>query len=185
MTEEHTQYLSASETAAITGLTSRTIQALCGKGSIPGAVRIGRQWCIPREWAEAHRVEDRNANYISLSAAASIARISRQGLIDKVKSGEVKGFAQPLVTRKRWWVERDAFFIWLRSWMEAHRDGKGLLPVEPLPAERELYTFENYCIDRKILTKNARLEDFLVMWDVFGDQYKNYCHEEGYEWENL
>lgn len=185
MTEERTQYISASETAAITGLTSRTIQAECGKGTIPGAVRIGRQWCIPREWAEAHRAEDYGATHIPLSAAASIARITRQGLIDKVKSGEVKGFAQPLMTRKRWWVERKAFFIWLRSWMEEHRDGKGLLPVEPMMSERELYTFEDYCVDREILTRNCSSNDLLVMWDIYGNQYKDYCRTEGYEWENL
>lgn len=185
MTEERTQYISASETAAITGLTSRTIQAECGKGTIPGAVRIGRQWCIPREWAEAHRAEDYGATHIPLSAAASIARITRQGLIDKVKSGEIKGFAQPLMTRKRWWVERKAFFIWLRSWMEEHRDGKGLLPLEHMPEEREMYTFHDFCVDRGILSADAPLQEFRVMWDMYAEKYKDYCRSEGFEAERL
>lgn len=66
--------------------------------------------------------------------------------------------------------------------MEVHRDGKGLLPIK-VQSKRELYTFEDFCVDREILTRNASSNDLLVMWDVFKDQYKDYCRAEGYEYE--
>lgn len=97
----------------ITQLSARAIRALCESGEIHGAQKVGKTWTIPREWAEARRAEDYSATHMPLSEAASRAKITRAGMIEKVKSGEIKGFAQPLLERNRWWVERDAFEAWL------------------------------------------------------------------------
>ena len=177
--------ISLKEAASITALAHTTLRKMCQRGEIQGAVKVARNWCIPRAWAEEHRAEDYTDTHIPLPNAASLARITRQGLIDKIKSGEVKGFAQPLVVRNRWWVERKAFFVWLKDWMEAHRDGKGLLPLEPLPEEREMYTFHDFCVDRGILAAGAPLQEFRVMWDMYAEKYKDYCRSEGFEAERL
>lgn len=105
--------ISLNEAASITALAHTTLRKMCQRGEIQGAVKVARNWGIPRAWAEEHRAEDYTATHIPLPNAASLARITRQGLIDKIKSGEVKGFAQPLLERNRWWVERDAFEAWL------------------------------------------------------------------------
>lgn len=97
----------------ITQISARAIRALCESGKIPGAVKVGRSWVIPRSWAEERRAKDYRDTHILLSEAASRAKITRAGMIEKVKSGEVKGFAQPLLERNRWWLERDAFEAWL------------------------------------------------------------------------
>ena len=177
--------ISLNEAASITALAHTTLRKMCQRGEIQGAVKVARNWCIPRAWAEEHRAEDYTDTHIPLPNAANLARITRQGLIDKIKSGEVKGFAQPLVVRNRWWVERKAFFVWLKGWMEAHRDGKGLLPLEPLPEEREMYTFHDFCVDRGILAAGAPLRDFRVMWDMYSEKYKEYCRAEGLEAERF
>ena len=97
----------------ITQISARAIRALCESGKIPRAVKVGRSWVIPRSWAEERRAKDYRDTHILLSEAASRAKITRAGMIEKVKTGEVKGFAQPLLERNRWWVERDAFAVWL------------------------------------------------------------------------
>lgn len=177
--------ISLNEAASITALAHTTLRKMCQRGEIQGAVKVARNWCIPRAWAEEHKAEDYTDTHIPLPNAANLARITRQGLIDKIKSGEVKGFAQPLVVRNRWWVERKAFFVWLRGWMEAHRDGKGLLPLEHMPEEREMYTFHDFCVDRGILSADAPLQEFRVMWDMYAEKYKDYCQSEGFEAERL
>ena len=101
------------ESAKITQLSIQAIRALCERGKIQGAVKVGRTWALPRSWAEERRANDYRDTHILLSEAASRAKITRAGMIEKVKSGEVKGFAQPLLERNRWWVERDAFEAWL------------------------------------------------------------------------
>lgn len=101
------------DAAEITHLSVQAIRALCERGKIQGAVKVGRTWTLPRSWAEERRTKDYSDTHILLTEAASRAKITRAGMIEKVKSGEVKGFAQPLLERNRWWVERDAFEAWL------------------------------------------------------------------------
>ena len=178
-------FIGLKEAATITALAQTTLRKMCQRGEIQGAVKVARNWGIPRAWAEEHKAEDYTATHIPLPNVANLARITRQGLIDKIKSGEVKGFAQPLVVRNRWWVEREAFFDWLRGWMEAHRDSKGLLPLEPMPEEREMYTFRDFCVDRGILSSDAPLRDVRIMWDIYAEKYNDYCLNEGFEAERL
>lgn len=105
--------LSLREAAAICGLTMRTLQRECAKGTIAGAVQIGRQWCIPASWAEEHRSGDYSATHLTLAEASRISGVSRQGLLDRIDSGAIDGFAALMLRRKRWWVERESFARWL------------------------------------------------------------------------
>lgn len=112
--------LSISEAAEICGLAARTLRKKCAKGAIEGAVQIGHQWCIPAEWAEAYRSnEDCSATHLPLAEAARIAGISRQGMIDRIESGAIEGFAQQIIQRKRWWVECESLARWI-----AEREGR-------------------------------------------------------------
>jgi hypothetical protein len=50
---------------------------------------------------------------------------------------------------------------------------------------KELYTFENFCSDRDILRKESHNKMYLPMWDVYGEDYIEYCKENDYDYENL
>lgn len=43
------EYLSIRQTAEKWGISTRRIQILCAEERIPGAVRIGYSWAIPKE----------------------------------------------------------------------------------------------------------------------------------------
>ena len=108
------------EAEKITLLSGRALRALCERGEIPGAVKAANAWVIPREWADARRAENYSATHMSLSEAVELSGLSRSGMLDKLVSGEVKGFAQPLLQRNRWWVERDSFMRWLEGRRGCH-----------------------------------------------------------------
>ena len=101
------------EAEKITLLSGRALRALCERGEIPGAVKAANAWVIPREWADARRAETYSATHMTLPEAVALSGLTRQGIIDRIKAGKIKGFAQPLFQRNRWWVERDAFEVWL------------------------------------------------------------------------
>ncbi len=42
-------YLTIKEVSVKGGLTERRIQKLCSEGKIPGAVKFGRDWAVPKE----------------------------------------------------------------------------------------------------------------------------------------
>ena len=42
-------YMTARETSDKWGITQRRIQVLCALGKIPGAVRFGNTWAIPKD----------------------------------------------------------------------------------------------------------------------------------------
>lgn len=44
-----TELMTTNEAAELWGITTRRVQALCDKGQVKGAVRMGRTWIIPRE----------------------------------------------------------------------------------------------------------------------------------------
>ncbi|OON89696.1 hypothetical protein B0D78_02385 [Pyramidobacter sp. C12-8] len=55
-----TEFISTVEAAAILAAragsySAHTVKLLAGQGKIPGAQKIGRDWCIPREWAETYQ----------------------------------------------------------------------------------------------------------------------------------
>lgn len=58
--------------------------------------------------------------HIPLSEAARLAGISRQGMIDKVRAGEIEGLSVPMLSRRRWWVHKEA----LARWIAARKDKK-------------------------------------------------------------
>ena len=53
--------------------------------------------------------------------------------------------------------------------------------------EKEMYTFSDFCIDREILSKKMAddLRHLRVMWDVYGDDYIDYCKDNDLEFERL
>lgn len=108
--------LSIIQAAKITGISQTRLYQLCHSGAIPGAVRVGWTWIIPDEWAEAHRAEgDYSETHVPLAEAARLAGISRQGMLDKVKSGEIDGLSVPMLSRRRWWVDREALARWIEA----------------------------------------------------------------------
>lgn len=42
-------YMTAKEAAEIWGITSRRVQVLCAQDKVPGAVRFGSSWAIPKD----------------------------------------------------------------------------------------------------------------------------------------
>lgn len=48
-------YATIKEIAEQWGITPRRVQVLCNKGKIPGAVKFGRDWAVPRD---AEKPED-------------------------------------------------------------------------------------------------------------------------------
>ena len=53
--------------------------------------------------------------------------------------------------------------------------------------EEEMYTFSDFCIDREILSKEMAddLRRLRVMWDVYGDDYIDYCNDNDFELERI
>lgn len=51
------EYLTAAEVAAMLGKTTRMITHLCVRGRLPGAVKTGPMWLIPRGAALAYRAK--------------------------------------------------------------------------------------------------------------------------------
>jgi hypothetical protein len=50
---------------------------------------------------------------------------------------------------------------------------------------REDYTFAEFCADRDILPIDAHYKHYLPMWDIYEDEYLEFCEEEGFSPENL
>lgn len=44
--------ITAKEAAFLWGITTRRVQALCNRGQIPGASKIGNMWVIPKGTAK-------------------------------------------------------------------------------------------------------------------------------------
>lgn len=54
-----TEFIGTAEAAAILSkrfgtYSSVSVRKLCQQGKIPGAQKIGRDWIVPRIWAETH-----------------------------------------------------------------------------------------------------------------------------------
>ena len=45
------EFYTARQLAELWGLTPRSVQLMCAKGSLPGAFRFGREWAIPKDCA--------------------------------------------------------------------------------------------------------------------------------------
>ena len=48
-------YYSPEEVAEYYDVSPETIRRMCRDGQIPGAIRVGRQWRIPREYLQRNR----------------------------------------------------------------------------------------------------------------------------------
>jgi len=57
--------------------------------------------------------------------------------------------------------------------------------IKSTEIEYTMYTFKNYCTDKQLLDPNTELEHYLVLWDIYEDDYKEYCKQNRYSWENL
>lgn len=42
-------YITVKEAAEKWGITTRRVQVLCGQGKIPGVIRFGNTWAIPKD----------------------------------------------------------------------------------------------------------------------------------------
>lgn len=42
-------YITAREASKLWGITQRRVQVLCTQGKVPGAVRFGNNWAIPKD----------------------------------------------------------------------------------------------------------------------------------------
>lgn len=57
--------------------------------------------------------------------------------------------------------------------------------IECTQREYKIYTFKEYCIDKELLDPKAELEHYHVMWDTYEEEYKEYCEQNQYSYENL
>ncbi len=48
-------FYSPEEVAEYYDVTAETIRRLCREGKIPGAIQVGKQWRIPREYLQRQR----------------------------------------------------------------------------------------------------------------------------------
>ena len=81
-----TDLISTSKAAEISGLSQRQIKTLCLQGKIP-AQKIGRNYAIPREWAESYAQKQKKV--VTVQTAAEIAGMSRQAIYKACERGEL------------------------------------------------------------------------------------------------
>lgn len=58
------EYLSISQTSKLWGISVRRIQVLCAEDRIPGAVRIGYSWAIPKEARKPTDARIKSGRYV-------------------------------------------------------------------------------------------------------------------------
>ena len=51
------KYMTCQEAASLLGLTIRRVQQMCKNGMIPGAIKKGRSWMIPKDSVEKNTTE--------------------------------------------------------------------------------------------------------------------------------
>lgn len=57
------EYLSIRQTSELWGISVRRIQVLCAENRIPGAVRIGYSWAIPKDAEKPTDARVKNGKY--------------------------------------------------------------------------------------------------------------------------
>ena len=61
------EYLSLKQTAEKWGITGRRVQVLCSQGRIPGAMKIGSFWVVPKEAEKPRDQRIKSGKYIKSS----------------------------------------------------------------------------------------------------------------------
>lgn len=61
------EYLSLKQTAEKWGITVRRVQVLCSQGKIPGAMKIGSFWVVPKEAEKPRDQRIKSGKYIKSS----------------------------------------------------------------------------------------------------------------------
>ena len=61
------EYLSCADTAKTLGMSIRRIQQMCKRGEIPGAVKKGRSWLVPKEAIASGSAQKRKPLPIGIS----------------------------------------------------------------------------------------------------------------------
>lgn len=64
------EYLSITQTSEKWGISGRRIQRLCCDGRIPGAIKIGSYWAIPKNAEKPSDGRIRSGRYIKASISA-------------------------------------------------------------------------------------------------------------------
>ena len=58
------EYLSITQTSGIWGISGRRIQRLCCEGRIPGAIKIGSYWAVPKGAEKPRDGRIRSGRYV-------------------------------------------------------------------------------------------------------------------------
>ena len=61
------EYLSLKQTAEKWGITVRRVKVLCSQGRIPGAMKIGSFWVVPKEAEKPRDQRIKSGKYIKSS----------------------------------------------------------------------------------------------------------------------
>lgn len=65
------EYLSIRQTSEKWGISTRRIQILCSEERIPGAVRIGYSWAIPKDAEKPRDARIKSGKYVKLEESES------------------------------------------------------------------------------------------------------------------
>lgn len=65
------EYLSIRQTSEKWGISTRRIQILCSEERIPGAVRIGYSWAIPKDAEKPRDARIKSGKYVKLEEIES------------------------------------------------------------------------------------------------------------------
>ena len=61
------EYISCAEAASAMGITVRRVQQMCKQGKLPGAVKEGHAWLIPKDAVSEEVYEKKNPTHQALS----------------------------------------------------------------------------------------------------------------------
>lgn len=65
------EYLSITQTSEIWGISSRRIQRLCCEGRVPGAIKIGSYWAIPKNTEKPSDGRIRSGRYVKATVSST------------------------------------------------------------------------------------------------------------------
>lgn len=104
--------ISTADAAKITGHTPQHLSSLCKEGKIPGAVRIGRAYAVPRSWAED--IAAFNAATVTIKEATELAGVSRTAIIQAAHEGRLEKIGSR--------ITRDSLSLYIEKRSEKYND---------------------------------------------------------------
>lgn len=125
------EYLSAEQYAAVLGVHPRTVQRRCLAGVIPGAVKLGSNWLIPRNHDIPPGAEGGNE-----SARDQIS----YGDYLTFPSGQADRYLQSLPREAGFWLARGLFAYYRCEYEEAVHSFDRLVPCDDVYLSGKLFT---------------------------------------------